>query len=271
MEEAVERAVTVIRSRYQEHLSVADLAAEAFFSPFHFSRVFRRELGVSPCHYLTAVRLFEAKRLLHGTSLNVADIACRVGYVGIGTFTTRFTAMVGVPPGHYRRLPTSRMLLIADGVRQLPDWDVVPAGALHRSRPAGRGGTIVGSARPAPAMSVSRIFVGAFDDTIPQGPPAAWALVPGADSGQWRLDDVPPGQWVVIALVEGHSAVPENADPENPARAGATFYLGVSDPVQVRAGAIARVRLRMRRPHRTDPPILIPMCHRLPALRSVAS
>src|SRR5215813_733454 len=85
MEEAVERAVAVMRSRYPERLSVADLAAEAFFSPFYFSRIFRRELGVSPVQYLTAVRLFEAKRLLQGTSLNVADIACRVGYFGIGT------------------------------------------------------------------------------------------------------------------------------------------------------------------------------------------
>jgi AraC-like DNA-binding protein len=266
MDQAVERAVTVIRTRYQERLSVADLAAEAFFSPFHFSRVFRRELGVSPCQYLTAVRLFEAKRLLHATSLNVADIACRVGYVGIGTFTTRFTAMVGVPPGHYRRLLTSRMLLIADGVRQLPSWDAVPAEAPRRSWAAGRGGTILGSARPAPDIAVSRLFVGAFDGTIPQGPPAAWALVPGEDGGHWRLDDVPAGWWVVIALVEGRPA-----DAQDEAPTGSTFFLGTSGPVQVMAGAVARVRLRMRQPHWTDPPILIPMCHRLPALQSIAA
>jgi AraC-like DNA-binding protein len=266
MEQAVERAVTVIRTRYQEHLSVADLAAEAFFSPFHFSRIFRRELGVSPCQYLTAVRLFEAKRLLLGTSLNVADIACRVGYVGIGTFTTRFTAMVGVPPGHYRRLPASRMLLIADGDRQLPSWDAMPAEAPRRPWAAGRGATILGCARPAPDMAVSGLFVGAFDDTIPQGPPAAWALVPGECSGYWRLDDVPAGRWVIIALVEGRPA--GTADP---ARTGTTYSLGISDPVQVLPGAVARVSLRMRQPHWTDPPILIPMCHRLPALRSVAS
>ena len=332
MEVAVERAVTVIRTRYQERLSVADLAAEAFFSPFYFSRLFRRELGVSPCQYLTAVRLFEAKRLLQATSLNVADIACRVGYVGIGTFTTRFTALVGVSPGHYRRLPASRMLLIADGVQQFPTWDAVPAEAPHPPRAPGRGGTIVGSTQPDPAIAVSRLFVGVFDDAIPQGPPVAWALVPGQDSGNWRLDDLPVGQWVVIALVEGnsvgdapaaphgrpapdgpaphgpapHGPVPDGPAPHGPAphgpvphgpaphgpaphgpaphgpapdeaasdeaaTGGPAFCVGISAPVQVTAGRIARVTLRMRRPHRTDPPILIPVCHRLPQLRSLAS
>ena len=56
--------------------------------------------------------MLEAKRLLLSTSLSVADIACRVGYPGIGTFTTRFTRMVGVSPGRYRLLPRDRMLCL---------------------------------------------------------------------------------------------------------------------------------------------------------------
>jgi AraC-like DNA-binding protein len=253
MEKAVERAVAAMRSRYHERLSVADLAAEAFFSPFHFSRIFRRELGVSPVQYLTAVRLFEAKRLLHATSLNVADIACRVGYVGIGTFTTRFTAMVGVSPGHYRRLPPGRMLAIADGIRQLPSWDTVPA-AAHQPRP-GRGGTIAGPARTEGGGSLRWLFVGAFDGAIPQGPPVAWTLSAGDGVRQWRLDGVPAGRWVLIGV--GESTVADPAQPE-PA-----LSIGISRPVHLPAGGGTRVTLRMRLPHPTDPPILIPLCNRI--------
>src|SRR5262249_56191004 len=115
-------------------------------------------VGVAPVRALTGVRLFEAKRLLQATSLNVGDIACRVGYVGIGTFTTRFTTLVGVPPGHYRRLPASRMLAIADGIRQLPTWNEAPAAAAHPPR-AVRGGRIVRSTLPAARDAVRQRLV----------------------------------------------------------------------------------------------------------------
>src|SRR5262249_38422832 len=220
MEKAVERAVAMMRSRYHERLSVADLAAEAFFSPFHFSRIFRRELGVSPVQYLTAVRLFEAKRLLQATSLNVADIACRVGYVGIGTFTTRFTSMVGVSPGHYRRLPPGRMLAIADGIRQLPSWDTVPA-AAHQPRP-GRTGTITGSARTEGGGSLRRLFVGAFDGAIPQGPPVAWTLAAGDGVRQWLAWGVPRGRGGVLGGGGGPGGGRRgHGGRSGPARAGA--------------------------------------------------
>jgi AraC-like DNA-binding protein len=273
MEEAVERAVAVMRSRYHERLSVADLAAEAFFSPFHFSRIFRRALGVSPVQYLTAVRLFEAKRLLHATSLNVADIACRVGYVGIGTFTTRFTTLVGVSPGHYRRLPPGRILAIADGVRQLPSWDAVPAAAQQPR--TGRGGTIIGSARTECGGNLRRLFVGAFDGAIPQGPPVAWTLSAGDGARQWRLDGVPPGRWVLIVVGEGAGeGVEEGAGNEavdDPARPGPALSFGISRPVHLLAGSDTWTTVRVRQPHPTDPPILIPLCNRLARPQRLAS
>jgi AraC family transcriptional regulator len=267
MDEAVERAVTVMRSRYHERLSVAELAAEAFFSPFHFSRVFRRELGVSPVQYLTAVRLFEAKRLLQGTPLNVADIACRVGYFGIGTFTTRFTSLVGVSPGHYRRLPPGRMLTITDREWQLPNWDGLPASRHQRTPvhgPHGHGGAIIGSAEPTAGCAPSRLFVGVFDETIPQGPPVAWDLVPA--TAEWQLDNLPTGSWVVMAVAEDGAR-----RPFGPGGYGSACAIGTSDPVEVTAGATTEVTLRMRRPKRTDPPILIPLCHCLPQPQSLVA
>ncbi len=240
MEQAVERVVTAMRSRYHERLSIPGLAAETYFSPFHFTRIFRRETGVTPCHYLTAVRLFEAKRLLVTTSLSVADVACRVGYPGVGTFTTRFSRLVGVSPGHYRRLPATEMLSLVGDTCRLPDPDLVQPMATRR------GGTVLGSIHFGP-YAVDRVLVGVFDDPIPQGPPLAWLQLRGAD--RWRLDGVPAGQWVVIAVGQGR----QESCGRRPA------YLGVSEEIPITAGGIARTDVELRRPLRTDAPIMVPL------------
>jgi AraC family transcriptional regulator len=243
MEQAVERVVTAMRNRYHERLSIPELAAETYFSPFHFIRIFRRETGVTPCHYLTAVRLFEAKRLLVTTSLNVADVACRVGYPGVGTFTTRFTRLVGVSPGHYRRLPAEEMLSVAGDACRLPDPDLV------QLRATAGGGAVLGSVHFGSFM-VDRVLVGVFHDPIPQGPPVAWIQLRGVDGTRWRLDGVPAGRWVLIAVGQGR----QEACGRRPA------YLGVGKEIPVGAGGgIVRTDLELRRPLRTDAPIMVPL------------
>ncbi len=91
MHQAVQRTIESMHARYSEPITLADLASEVFVSPFYFSRIFAKATGVTPCRYLTAVRLFEAKRLLLTTGMTVSDIVCSVGYSSVGTFTSRFT------------------------------------------------------------------------------------------------------------------------------------------------------------------------------------
>ena len=103
-----------------------------FVSPFHFSRMFAKATGVTPGRYLTAVRLFEAKRLLLTTSLTVSDIVCSVGYSSVGTFTSRFTRAVGMTPTQYREPEVGELLVaLAPNFRGLP--------SLRTLRAAGRG------------------------------------------------------------------------------------------------------------------------------------
>lgn len=78
------------------------MAEIASMSVYHFARVFREQTGLPPATYLAALRLSEAKRLLIETSLSVADICSKVGYNSIGTFTSRFTQVVGMSPGKFR-------------------------------------------------------------------------------------------------------------------------------------------------------------------------
>jgi transcriptional regulator GlxA family with amidase domain len=89
--------------RYSEPLSLTDIARSAALSRFHFSRVFKEAMGVSPGQFLTAVRMHHAKHMLLATSMNVVDIAVAVGYSSLGSFTNRFTDSVGVTPGQFRR------------------------------------------------------------------------------------------------------------------------------------------------------------------------
>ena len=110
MQTAVERAIDTMWSRYHEPLSLADMADTAILSKFYFSRVFRTLTGTSPGRFLTAIRLTKAKQLLLETSLSVTEISYMVGYNSLGTFTSRFTRSVGVPPARYRALSRGGVL-----------------------------------------------------------------------------------------------------------------------------------------------------------------
>lgn len=249
MDDAVERAVAVIRSRFHEQLSLSDMAAEALFSPFHFSRMFRRATGVPPGRYLTAVRLFEAKRLLLTTSLSVADIACQIGYTSVGTFTTKFTRVVGVSPTRYRAFPVATLPDVAQDLMRGPTA-LPPLPTMHGAPVPSTGhltGTLVLPASEDPAADADIAFIGIFDDLVPQRPPVACTVLPAARRLTWRIDHVPAGAWVVMA-VAALSAT---------AGAPQRIVVGTGPSVSVVAGQSVHTRIPMRYRHPTDPPILL--------------
>src|SRR5579859_5708822 len=96
--QAVERAIQAMHTHLHELLTLEDLASVACLSPSHFTRVFGRLIGIPPGEFLSALRLQAARRLLLTTALSVTDICFEVGYSSIGSFTSRFTHQVGLPP-----------------------------------------------------------------------------------------------------------------------------------------------------------------------------
>jgi AraC-like DNA-binding protein len=96
------RAKDLADARYFEPLDVDDLASAAGLSRAHFSREFRRAFGETPHQYLLTRRLERAAALLRNTDRSVAEICARVGLHSIGSFTTSFGRLYGVPPGRYR-------------------------------------------------------------------------------------------------------------------------------------------------------------------------
>jgi AraC-like DNA-binding protein len=88
---------------YAKPLDVEALARGAYMSAGHFSRQFRRAYGESPYSYLMTRRIERAMALLRGGELSVTEVCFAVGCSSVGTFSTRFSELVGVPPGVYGR------------------------------------------------------------------------------------------------------------------------------------------------------------------------
>src|SRR5215207_4998315 len=97
------RARDLIDREYARPLDVPTMARRALMSPAHFSRRFRAAYGETPYGYLMTRRIERAMALLRGGDLSVTDVCFAVGCSSLGTFSTRFTELVGVPPSVYRR------------------------------------------------------------------------------------------------------------------------------------------------------------------------
>ena len=88
---------------YAQPLDVEALARGAHMSAGHLSRRFRQAYGESPYSYLMTRRIERAMALLRRGDLSVTEVCFEVGCSSLGTFSTRFAELVGMPPGAYRR------------------------------------------------------------------------------------------------------------------------------------------------------------------------
>ncbi len=92
-----------IDREYAEPLDVEALARGAHMSAGHLSREFKLAYGESPYGYLMTRRIERAMALLRRGDLSVTEVCFAVGCSSLGTFSTRFTELLGVPPSTYRR------------------------------------------------------------------------------------------------------------------------------------------------------------------------
>jgi AraC-like DNA-binding protein len=97
------RARDRIDREYAQPLDVEALARGVHMSAGHLSRQFRRAYGETPYAYLLTRRIERAMALLRRGDLSVTEVCFAVGCASLGTFSTRFAELVGVPPSVYRR------------------------------------------------------------------------------------------------------------------------------------------------------------------------
>jgi AraC-like DNA-binding protein len=91
-----------IDREYAQPLDVQALARGAYLSAGHLSRQFKLAYGESPYGYLMTRRIERAMALLRRGDLNVTEVCFAVGCSSLGTFSSRFTELVGMPPSTYR-------------------------------------------------------------------------------------------------------------------------------------------------------------------------
>ena len=96
------RARDLMDREYARPLDVPAMARAAFMSPAHFSRQFRAAYGETPYSYLMTRRIERAKLLLRRGDLSVTDVCMAVGCTSLGSFSARFTELVGETPSAYR-------------------------------------------------------------------------------------------------------------------------------------------------------------------------
>lgn len=247
----VERVIAEMRERVDETLSLRAMAEIAHFSPYHFARTFRQVTGIPPGKFLGALRLEWAKELLLTTDLSASEVCYEVGYKSLGTFTSRFTQLVGVSPGRMRRLPEelSAALEGAAGVER-PPIPPKPENAGVTFRLGGDG------------LSGSWIFAGLFPGAVPQRRPVAGVLLD--TPGIYRLGPVPDGSYHLMA-----AALPCSEDPLDSLLPGSALRVGRGNrpPLLTREGGVAGVaEVEMRPPRTTDPPVLLALPALLPEL-----
>jgi len=102
-----------IDREYAQPLDVQALARDAYMSPGHFSRQFKQAYGESPYSYLMTRRIERAMALLRRGDLSVTEVCFEVGCSSLGTFSTRFSELVGVPPSVYREQSVGDMAGVA--------------------------------------------------------------------------------------------------------------------------------------------------------------
>ncbi len=127
------RARDLMDREYARPLDVAELARAALMSTAHFSRQFRAAYGETPYSYLMTRRIERAQALLRLGELSVTEVCLEVGCTSLGSFSARFTELVGETPTAYRARDHSALMHVSGCVAR----DVTrPRGKSSRPRQA---------------------------------------------------------------------------------------------------------------------------------------
>jgi AraC family transcriptional regulator len=239
--QAVERAIQTMHTHLHAFLTLEDLASVACLSPFHFNRVFRQLIGIPPGAFLTALRFQMARHLLLTTSLKITDICFEVGYTSPGSFTSRFTQLVGLSPRLLRQRAHAFEPLPGASVQRYPTMT-----ACLPESPA-----LLGQIH-APATFRGTIYVGLFTSPIPQGEPARCIKL--SSPGWYRLPGLADGVYYLRA-----AAFPVAADHLSLLLPGKELLLGNNaDALIIRHGQVSGdPDLVLHSPRLTDPPLVM--------------
>lgn len=238
----IDAVIAYIHQHIDEPLPLSRLAGYVAYSQYHFTRIFKERIGLSPLYYVASLRLQKAKDLLVRTNLSVRDIGLEIGQQSLGTFTTRFTERVGVTPSDFR----NSTLQADDHLRSLQKLDDWRASYLPAKAHARIEGTV-----QAVLPFEGIILIGLFAKPIPEGLPRYGTLLSAL--GDFRLTGVRPGTYYLMA-----TAVSWGMQAMDVLLPHATLRTRSKEPITVGPdSAVPHQQVTLYPPHPDDPPILI--------------
>ncbi len=238
----IDAVLAFIQQHIDEPLPLSRLANYVAYSPYHFTRIFKERMGLSPLYYVSALRLQRAKDLLLRTNLSIRDVGLEVGQQSLGTFTTRFTERVGVTPAQFRN-----STLQADNnfrtLQMLDNW--------HTPQLLGPPyGQVSGTVR-AEVPFEGVILIGLFARPIPEGVPLYGTLL--SSLGDFCFTGVKPGTYYLLATsVSWGMQAMDMLLPQATLRTRSRAPIVVSP-----ATTVPHLDVKLYAPRIDDPPILI--------------
>ena len=103
-------AMNYIDCNFSGQIDLNAISSQAFFSRYHFLRIFKQRFNITPHRYLTYKRMEKAKYLLGHTDMTLLDVSFEVGFSSVGSFGSLFTKYTGKSPGAYRSAVNSRKI-----------------------------------------------------------------------------------------------------------------------------------------------------------------
>jgi AraC-like DNA-binding protein len=234
---AVQRVISAIRGRLDENISLSEMAGVAYMSRYHFNRTFRQITGLPPRRFLSKLRVEAATRMLLNTDSSVTEICLDVGYSSLGTFIRRFSRILGISPTRLRSLRESSAHDVLRTVKTGSEM-----------RPGVERSSVRGSVECPPSFA-GPIFIGLFSTSIPEGIPAACAIL--VRPGEFHIPSVRNGRYYVFAL---GLPWPDSLDGffryESALRGG-------GQRIKIQNENVKCDLIALREPAPTDPPLLL--------------
>ncbi|SFL54410.1 Helix-turn-helix domain-containing protein [Paenibacillus sp. 1_12] len=238
----IDQVIAYIHQHIDEPISLSQLASHLAYSPYHFTRIFKERMGLSPLYYVSSLRLQKAKDLLLRTNLSVRDIGLEIGQQSLGTFTTRFTERVGMTPTDFRN-STLEASSEFRSLHNLKDLCTSHSDNNHYGRIEGT----IQSTIPFDGV----ILIGLFPKPIPEGLPLHGTLL--FSLGDFCFTGVQPGTYYLMA-----TSVSWGMQATDILLPHTTLRTRSREPIVVQSCSdVPHQQVTLHVPRLDDPPILI--------------
>jgi AraC family transcriptional regulator len=239
--QAVLRSIDYMKRKLNEEVTTEELASEAGYSPYHFTRIFKEVTGVSPRHYLSALRIEAGKNLLiHSSSKSILGTMLEIGFQSLGTFSSKFKQFVGLSPKQFQATAAA-LHDFMNKYENVPKLEASQSGKLPSIK----------CYIDIPADFIGWVFVGLFPRPIPDQKPIVGTAFSHSHRG-CEFTEVPPGSYFVLA-----AAIPRSMNPADYFLLNKNLRGIAKKPVIVNLQADEEVYIKLRKPMPYDPPILI--------------